>query len=65
MEHELGDLECPKCKSRVVRRSRHLSFFSRLMCKLKGQQPYRCLNCDNRFMIYTNPEDDRAPKPAA
>jgi DNA-directed RNA polymerase subunit RPC12/RpoP len=52
MQHEHVDAACPKCKSRYLRRSRHTGFFSRLISRWKGQLPYRCMNCDFRFLIF-------------
>lgn len=56
-----AELVCPKCKSPMVRRSRHLSAWSRLVCRLKGQRPYRCMNCDTRFLVYVQNQDVEEP----
>jgi DNA-directed RNA polymerase subunit RPC12/RpoP len=58
MLHEQVDAVCPKCHSRYLRRSRHTGFFSKLMCDWKRQVPFRCMNCDLRFLIFMPKQED-------
>jgi hypothetical protein len=60
MPHEHVNAACPKCKSKYLRRSRYPNFFSRAMCSLKGQLPYRCMNCDCRFHVFVPRNDMEA-----
>ena len=51
MEHEKLSAACPKCRSILLRRSRHEDFTSWIKSRLKSQLPYRCMNCDTRFFV--------------
>jgi hypothetical protein len=42
------ELNCPRCLSKDVRRSRHSSFLPLVLAQF-GLHPYRCRNCRKRF----------------
>ena len=58
MEHETVSAACPKCQSRLLRRSRHDNFISFMKWRLKSQLPYRCMNCDTRFFVLVKREEE-------
>jgi len=41
---------CSKCRSRTVVRVERGDVFERLVLKFRGTLPYRCLDCDHRFL---------------
>ena len=41
---------CQKCNSRRIAREEQGDIFERLMLKVRGRLPYRCLDCDHRFL---------------
>jgi hypothetical protein len=43
-------LVCRKCESREVVRVERGDALERLMLKIRGRLPYRCLDCDHRFL---------------
>jgi hypothetical protein len=41
---------CSRCQSRMVVRVERGDAFERLLLKFRGRLPYRCLDCDHRFL---------------
>jgi hypothetical protein len=41
-----------------------MSFKEQLTCRLKGIAPFRCVNCDLRFMTKLPKPETDAPEPA-
>jgi hypothetical protein len=41
---------CPKCQSREIARVERGDVLERLILKLRRRLPYRCFNCDHRFL---------------
>ncbi len=41
---------CRKCHSRRIAREEQGDIFDRLMLKVRGRLPYRCLDCDHSFL---------------
>lgn len=41
---------CSKCQSRTVVRVERGDVFERLVLRFRGKLPYRCLDCDHRFL---------------
>ena len=41
---------CSKCQSRAVVRVERGDVFERMLLKFRGKRPYRCLDCDHRFV---------------
>ena len=41
---------CPRCGSTNVRRSRRRGLLERVLLRLLGLRPYRCEDCDERFL---------------
>ena len=41
---------CTKCQSRAVVRVERGDIFERMLLKFRGKLPYRCLDCDHRFL---------------
>jgi hypothetical protein len=41
---------CSKCQSRAVVRVERGDVFERMLLKFRGKLPYRCLDCDHRFL---------------
>lgn len=46
---------CPKCKSRVVHRSKRRGILERIILYPLGFRAYRCEYCDHRFYSKTTP----------
>jgi DNA-directed RNA polymerase subunit RPC12/RpoP len=42
-------IECPRCASKELRRSRGRGIFERILLRAIGKFPYRCDECDLRF----------------
>jgi len=64
MEHEKVEAACPKCRSRLLRRSRHDGFVSWVRWRMQSRLPYRCMDCDNRFFIMVQTTVQNEPAPA-
>ena len=47
---------CPKCSSRRIRRSKRKGFWERVILDRAGVRPYRCEECDERFLRYRGAE---------
>ncbi len=41
---------CPKCGSARVHRSHRRGFLERVLLPLLGQRPFRCADCEHRFL---------------
>jgi DNA-directed RNA polymerase subunit RPC12/RpoP len=41
---------CPRCSSRKIRRSKRKGFWERVILDRAGIRPYRCEECDERFL---------------
>jgi len=44
---------CPRCGRTDVHRSRRRSFFERLVFPLVLMRPYRCNDCNHRYLDFT------------
>jgi len=53
-----GPRKCPRCGSYRVRRSRRRGLREKLILPLVGRLPYRCEDCDKRFLDRSAPPDD-------
>lgn len=49
---------CPHCGSKHLHRSRRRGLRERLVLPLVGVLPYRCEDCDRRFLSRSDPPDD-------
>ena len=43
---------CPRCSSRKIRRTKRKGFWERVILDSVGIRPYRCEECDERFLRY-------------
>jgi hypothetical protein len=41
--------QCPKCGGTNVHRSRRKGFYERVLLRLRGLRPYRCVGCNHRY----------------
>ena len=41
---------CPNCGSTRVHRSHRRGFFERILLPLVGRRPFRCADCNHRFI---------------
>lgn len=48
----LANRACPKCQSKIIRRSHRVGFTETFLLRLSYVRPYRCLDCDRRFYLY-------------
>jgi hypothetical protein len=52
---------CPKCQSRAIVRLGRGDVVDRLILKVKRKLPYRCLDCDHRFLDRPTSKQSRSP----
>ena len=45
-----GEKACPKCGSSRVHRSHRRGFLERVLLPLLGRRPFRCADCEHRFL---------------
>jgi DNA-directed RNA polymerase subunit RPC12/RpoP len=50
-------IECPKCGSHDVRRSKSDTFMS-ILARMFGRWPFRCRSCRSRFYRQADPPAD-------
>jgi len=55
---------CPRCGSTNVRRSHRRGFLERALFQLLGLRPYRCEDCDERFLRGYSKSIDATTKPS-
>ena len=49
---------CPRCGRSRVHRSRRRGLREKFVLPLVGLRPYRCEDCDHRFLSRSDPPDD-------
>jgi DNA-directed RNA polymerase subunit RPC12/RpoP len=47
--HSNEQKNCPRCRSRLVHKSRRRGILERVACALLQVLPYRCEECDHRY----------------
>jgi ribosomal protein L37AE/L43A len=57
-------LVCPSCGSKKVHRSKRKGFLERVVLGVAAIRPYRCENCDKRF-LHTRVRHETTRKGAA
>jgi len=51
--HTLNKRACPRCRSLETTRSRRHGSVERYLLGIIGVLPYRCLECDARFYVFS------------
>ncbi len=47
-----GEKVCPNCGSARVHRSHRRGFYERVLLPLLGRRPFRCADCEHRFISF-------------